>query len=131
VEKMESMNAKVLLVDGHKSGTNHLLNCLRKLGCVCSFANSNDEACDLFLREEFDLILSRFEPIRGSCRELITLSVGTRASFFYFYAVEHSCWWIPRVRFGKECWGEAALRPQQFAHILERIDSRNYEHTRC
>jgi hypothetical protein len=128
---MEPTNAKVLLVDNHKSATSHLLNHLRKLGCVCSLARSNDEACDLFRREEFDLILSRFAPLGGSCHELITLSVGTRASFFYFYAVEHSCWWIPRVRFGKECWGEAALRPQQFANILERIDSRNYENNLC
>lgn len=120
-EKMEPTKAKVLLVDDHTSATSHLLNHLRKLGCVCSLRHSSDEACDLFRREEFDLILSRFEQLDNSCHELVTLSVGTRASFYYFYAVEHSCWWVPRVRFGKECWGEAALRPYQFASILKDL----------
>jgi hypothetical protein len=131
VEKIEPTNTKVLLVDEHKSAASPLLKYLRKLGCVCSLAHSNDEACELFRRERFDLILSRFAPHGGSCHELFTLSIGTRASFFYFFTVEHSCWWIPRLRFGKECWGEAALRPHQFAYILERSDSRNYEHNLC
>ena len=60
-------------------------------------------------------------PLGGACHELVMLSAGTRASFFYFYAVENGCWWIPRVRFGQECWGETALYPRQFAYILEKL----------
>ena len=118
---MEPSRPKVLLVNDHKSAAYHLLNYLRSLGCLCSLTRSNDEACDLFRREEFDLVLSRFAPDGGACHELVMLSAGTTASFFYFYAVENSCWWIPRVRFGQECWGETALHPRQFAYVLEKL----------
>ena len=118
---MELSRPKVLLVNDHKSAAHHLLNYLRSLGCLCSLTRSHKEACDLFRRDEFDLVLSRFTPDSGSCHELVTLSAGTRASVFYFYAVENGCWWIPRVRFGQECWGETALQPRQFAYVLEKL----------
>jgi hypothetical protein len=118
---MEPSRPKVLLVNGDKSAAHHLLNYLRSLGCLCSLTRSHDQACDLFRRDEFDLVLSRFTSLGGACHELVMLSAGTRASFFYFYAVENGCWWIPRVRFGQECWGEIALDPRQFAHVLEKL----------
>jgi hypothetical protein len=118
---MEPARAKVLLVDEIGSVKNYLLIYLRKIGCLCSLARSNDEACDLFRWDEFDLILSRFSPLGGSCHELVMLSAGTRSSFFHFYHFENGCWWIPRVRFGQECWGETALHPRQFAHVLKRL----------
>ena len=119
--QMEPSRPKVLLVNDHKSAAYHLLTYLRSLGCLCSLTRSHDEACDLFRREEFDLVLTRFAPDDGACHELVMLSAGTRASLFYFFAVENSCWWIPRVRFGQECWGETALRPRQLAHVLEKL----------
>ena len=118
---MEPSRPKVLLVNVDKSAAHHLLNYLRSLGCLCSLTRSNEEACDLFRRDEFDLVLSRFVPLGGACHELVMLSAGTRASFFYFFAVEDGCWWIPRVRFGQEFWGETALYPRQFAYILEKL----------
>jgi len=118
---MEPSRPKVLLVKDHKSAAYHLLNYLRSLGCLCSLTRSHDEACDLLRREEFDMVLSKFVPQGGACHELVMLSAGTRASLFYFFAVENSCWWIPRVRFGQECWGETALQPRQFAYILEKL----------
>ena len=118
---MEPSRPKVLLVNDHKSAADHLLNYLRSLGCLCSLTRSHDEACDLLRREEFDLVLSRFAPDGGACHELVMLSAGTRASLFYFFAIEDGCWWIPRVRFGQECWGETALPPRQFAYVLEKL----------
>jgi hypothetical protein len=118
---MGATRAKVLLIADNRSSMRQLLNYLRNLGCLCSLTRSHDEACDLFRRDEFDLILSRFAPLCESCHELVLLSAGTRASLFYFFAVEHGCWWIPRVRFGQECWGETALPPRQFASALEKL----------
>ena len=118
---MESSRPNVLLVNDNKSATHYLLNHLRTLGCLCSLTRSHDEACDLFRRKEFDLVLSKFVPQGGACHELVMLSAGTRASLFYFFAVENGCWWIPRVRFGQECWGETALQPRQFAYVLEKL----------
>jgi hypothetical protein len=118
---MESSRPNVLLVNDNKSATHYLLNHLRTLGCLCSLTRSHDEACDLFRRKEFDLVLCKFVPQGGACHELVMLSAGTRASLFYFFAVENGCWWIPRVRFGQECWGETALQPRQFAYVLEKL----------
>jgi len=118
---MEPSRPKVLLVNDDRSATHYLLNYFRTLGCLCSLALSHDEACDLFRREEFDLVLSKFVPQGGACHELVMLSAGTRASLFYFFGVENGCWWIPRVRFGQECWGETALQPRQFAYVLEKL----------
>ena len=118
---MEPGRAKVLLVDSNSSVMNHLLDYLRSLGCLCSLAHSYQEACALFLQDKFNLVLGRFAPPDKACHELVALSAGTQASFFYFYAVEHGCWWIPRMRFGRECWGETALPPRQFARVLEKM----------
>jgi hypothetical protein len=118
---MEPSRPKVLLVNDHKSAAYHLLSYLRSLGCMCSLTRSHNEACDLLRREEFDLVLSRFAPDAGACHELVMLAAGTRASLFYFFAIEDGCWWIPRVRFGQECWGETALLPRQFAYVLEKL----------
>jgi hypothetical protein len=118
---MEPSRPKVLLVNDDKSAAHHLLNYLRSLGCICSLTRSYEEACDLFRRDEFDLVLSRFVPLGEACHELVMLSAGTRASFFYFFAVENGCWWIPRVRFGQDCGGETALQPRQFAYVLEKL----------
>ena len=118
---MEPRRPKVLFVNDNKSAAYHLLNYLKRRGCLCSLTRSHDQACDLLRREEFDLVLSRFAPDGGACHELVMLSAGTRASLFYFFAVENSCWWIPRVRFGQECWGETALHPRQFAYVLEKL----------
>jgi hypothetical protein len=118
---MGSSRAKVLLVNDDRSAMRHLFNYLRSAGCLCSLTRSYEEACALFRRDKFDLVLSRFAPSGRACHELVMLSAGAQTSFFYFYAVEHGCWWIPRVRFGQECWGETALHPRQFAYVLERL----------
>ena len=118
---MEPSRPKVLLVNDDRSATRHLLNHLRSLGCLCLLTHSYVEACALFHQDKFNLVLGRFAPPEKACHDLVTLSEGTQASFFYFYVVEHSCWWIPRVYFGQECWGEAALHPRQFVCVLEKL----------
>ena len=118
---MKSANVRVLLVDESASDTSHLLIYLRSLGCLCALARSPKGACTLLLREQFDLVLSKFVLPGGDCHELSTLLMGRQVSLFYFYAVEGGCWWIPRVWHGEECRGEAALRPSEFARVLKEL----------
>jgi hypothetical protein len=94
---------------------------LRNLGCLCALSRSVREARALLLRERFDLVLSKFEVPGGDWYELPALLIGREMSLFYFYAVEGGCWWIPRVCHGKECRGEAALRPGEFVRVLKEL----------
>jgi len=94
---------------------------LRNLGCLCSFARSLPEACALLLREKFSLVLSKFVLSAGGCHDLVSQMEGGDASLFYSFVLEDSCLWIPRVRNGKQCWGEPALRPYEFARLLKDL----------
>ena len=118
---MESANVRVLLVDETGSDVSHLVNYLGSLGCLPVLSRSFKGACALLLREQFDLVLSKFLLPGGDCHELPALLVGRRVSLFYFYAVEEGCWWIPRIYDGQECRGETALRPGEFALVLKEL----------
>jgi hypothetical protein len=118
---MESANVRVLLVDETVSDASHLANYLRNLGCLCAISRSFKGACALLLREQFDLVLSKFVLPGGACHEMPLLLVGRKASLFYFYAVEGGCWWIPRIYDGQECRGETALLPSEFALVLQEL----------
>ena len=121
--EMESAKVRILLVDEAVSDSSHLVTYMRNLGCLCALTRSFKGACALLLREQFDLVLSKFVLPGGGCHELETLLIGRYESLFYFYAVEGGCWWIPRVRHGQECWGEAALRPSEFVCVLKELIS--------
>ena len=118
---MEPTTVRVLLVDENLSEVSHLVRHLKDLGCTCSFARSYGAASALLRKRRFDLVLSKFGLPGGNIHELPNQLVGGHASLFYFYAVEVGCWWVPRVRSGQECWGEAALRPGEFVHALREI----------
>ena len=118
---MESASVRVLLVDETWSNASHLVNYLGSLGCLPVLSRSFKGACALLLREQFDLVLSKFMLPGGDCHELSALLVGRQVSLFYFYAVEGGCWWIPRIYDGQECRGETALRPDEFALVLKKL----------
>ena len=118
---MESSRVRVLLVNQSVSDASHILEYLKNLGCLCALSRSAKEARALLLKENFDLVLSKFEVPGGDWHELPELLIGREMSFFYFYAVEGGCWWIPRVSRGQECRGKAALRPAEFAHVLKEM----------
>jgi hypothetical protein len=118
---MESASVRVLLVDETVSDASPLVTYLTNLGCLCALSRSVKRARALLLREQFDLVLSKFELPLGDCHELSAVLMGEDVSLFYFYAVEGGCWWIPRVCHGQECRGEAALRPGEFARVLKEL----------
>ena len=118
---MESAKVRVLLVNQSATDASHIVEYIRNLGCLCALSKSAEEARLLLLQENFDLVLSKFEVPGGGWHELPELLIGREMSLFYFYAVEGGCWWIPRVSRGKECRGQAALRPVEFAHVLKEM----------
>jgi len=118
---MGSDSVRVLWLMKTASDASHMVTYLRNLGCLCALSRSVREARALLLRERFDLVLSKFEVPGGDWYELPALLIGREMSLFYFYAVEGGCWWIPRVCHGKECRGEAALRPGEFVRVLKEL----------
>jgi len=112
---------RVLLVNETASDAFYMVTYLKNLGCLCALSRSVREARALLHREQFGLVLSKFEAPGGDCHQLSALLIGREMSFFYFYAVEGGCWWIPCVCRGQECRGESALRPGEFVRVLKEL----------
>lgn len=52
---------------------------------------------------------------------LVNQLEGSRTTLFFFQAVEESCWWLPGLRLGRNCFGSCALRRSEFITSLGRI----------
>jgi hypothetical protein len=102
-------------------GSSGLSRRLAAWGAVCRFAGSYKEACRLLGQHTFDLVLSEVSLPDGSAFRLIPLLVGLPTSFFSFHAVENGWWWLPLVKFGKQCAGEPALRTSEFMRVIEEL----------
>ncbi len=125
---MSTRAVRVLLVGEIVEGFSFLLQHLKKRGCECYVATSSLEATRLSSGHAFDLVLctDRMEGINA----LIESLIGSSTTLFHFHPVEDSCWWLPAVRHGEKCLGTPALRPSEFANVLDRmvdeIKSREY-----
>ncbi len=115
------MAAKVLLVGKGTKSSTCLSERLRKCGCDCHVATSHKDAQELFHKRRFDLVLSELGLQDGTALQLIPLLVNSGASLFYSLAVEDSCWWLPAVRHGRNCFGEPAFRPSAFSRVLDEL----------
>jgi hypothetical protein len=96
--------------------TAHLREFLERRGCQCSAANSLDESIAIFEPRSFDLILNTL-----TTRDLESLRVlGTsNCDVFSSCPVANSCWWLPIMRGGRDCFGAPALRPNELAGALQ------------
>lgn len=118
---MNSGRSRVLLIgEGSKSFAG-IVRRLEKSGCGCRFANSYAEALRLIETEPFELVLSVIPPREKAVSSLASALKGTRATVFYAHLVEDSCWWVPSLRDGAECFGTPALRPAEFTGLLDRL----------
>jgi hypothetical protein len=116
---METKPVKVLIVAETAAGFWCVSRHLEQRGCKCWFAHSYSEGALLFEEHAFDLVLC--SDCREGIRALITSVIGSSASLFRSHSVEDSCWWLPAVLHGDKCLGMPALRPSEFAKILDRM----------
>lgn len=109
----------ILFVVKSAKGCSFLLQQLEKRGCACSIAASCPEAGRLCEGRNFDLVLciGQMEGINA----LTASFYGSSTTLFRCYPVEDSCWWMPAVWRGKECMTTPALRPSEFALILDEL----------
>ena len=110
---------KALLIGESPQGSSNLAKRLQARGCECDFAVSSQEASSMLRAERFDLVLSPMRLRDGSLFSLISLLDGSGITLFFSYIVEDSCWWLPALRHGENCFGSSALRPSQFIAALD------------
>jgi hypothetical protein len=110
----------VLLIGESARSFTHITRRLEKHGCRCRFADSYEQAREIILNEPLDLILSVIPPRENAISSLTELLLGTRASIYYAQLVEDGCWWLPALRQGERCFGAPALRPSEFAALLDQ-----------
>ena len=116
---MEPRRPKALLIGETHQGSSYLARHLQERSCECECASSYQEACWLLRTQDFDLVLSPMRLRDGSLFPLIALLDGSGITLFFSHAVEDSCWWLPALRHGQNCFGSSALRPSEFAAALD------------
>jgi hypothetical protein len=89
--------------------------------CQCHFARSQQEVTEISDLRKFDIVLSTIRIPGGSIHQLVDLLSGSRASVFCSLSVEEGHWWLPALRFGKDCFGTAALRGNDFVRVLDQL----------
>jgi hypothetical protein len=110
---------RVLLIGRRTSWGWSMITMLKELGCAVSFLTAVEEASRTTGLEEFDVILGGSD-CNHALHRLPSLR-GSHASVFYVYPVEDSCWWLPALNQGADCYGSVALRPAEFAAHLKQL----------
>lgn len=109
----------VLLVGENAVEFSALSQFLEKRGGKCRFAASHAKAAQLFSERPFDLVLCTDRM--ADMHNLTTTLSGSLASLFCYHIFETSGWWVPAVLHGKRCLGSPALRPSDFAKVIDRM----------
>lgn len=110
----------VLLIGESARGFTHIIQRLERRGCRCRFVDSYEQAREAIARESFQLILSVIPTGKSAISSLAETLIGTQASFYYAQVVEDGCWWLPALCRGEQYFGTPALRPSEFASVLDR-----------
>jgi|SRR5580700_3463011 hypothetical protein len=111
---------KVLLVGECAGPHSHITQRLVNWDADCQFANSYSEACELFKRHAFRLVIGGAKR-NDDLVSLVPLLEGSPTTLFRSYPIEDSCLWIRVVDNGNVCWDAPALRPGDFARLLRQV----------
>ncbi len=126
---MHAEAPKILLVGRAFTPGSQFLERLCRNGGACAIAKSLEEARAALREKEFDLVLSDIALPDGSAVPLLSLLEGTLATLYFCVGVRDGCWWLPALARGQRTWGDAALRPPEFAHALETLLGEGMSHT--
>lgn len=110
---------RALLIGERFLGSSHLAKYLQQHGCHCQFATSYDGVRSLLRARHFDIVLSPMKLRDASLIPLIEWLDGSDVTLFYCFPVESGGWWLPALRRGERCFGSPALRPSEFASVLD------------
>ena len=111
----------VLLVGRGLMDSSHLREKLQYWDCEIHVAATYAEAHGLLNRYRFDLVLSETCLSDYRASRLIPWLVGAPTTLFLSFPTDEMCLWLPAVNHGQQCWGSQALRPSEFARVLDKI----------
>lgn len=94
---------------------------LRQWGFQCYFADTLRAASHLLSSHPVDLVLTDTRLPDGTGFHLAGILAGLPVSVFLCLPVEDSCFWLPAIDCGRDCWGSPALRPAEFTRTLEEL----------
>ena len=118
---MSAESPLILLVGRGFTPGSQFLERLCRNGCACKVAHSLDEAGTALRSAHFELVLSEMGLPEGSAFPLIALLERTPATLYFCVGVHDGCWWLPALDHGRRTWGQAALRPAEFAVVLATL----------
>jgi hypothetical protein len=72
-------------------------------------------------QRQFDLVLAVHNTRGANSESLGGLLTGSRTTLFLALPVEQSCWWVPILRLGQDCFGAPAMRPGEFTNALDKV----------
>jgi len=118
--ELTAASAAVLIVAKHGQGFLSLGQRLDQWGCHWSIADSVEGARRLLGQRGFADVLA----VDGPCppgSELARAVEASGSTLFRALPVEDSCWWLPVVEQGRECHQGRALRPFEFARVIQKL----------
>jgi hypothetical protein len=78
-------------------------------------------ACNLLSSHPVDLVRSNTQLPDGTGFGLLAALDGLPVTAFLCLPVKDSCFWLPAIGGGEECLGLPALRPSEFASVLDEM----------
>jgi len=117
-----TLSGRDVLLVGHSFHSTHALaDRLHSWGFRCHYATNLRIANELLTSVPVDLVLSNTHLCDGTGFGLLRALAGLPVTAFLCLPVENSCFWLPAIDAGRECLGLPALRPAEFAGVLEEM----------
>lgn len=122
---MANEGMDVLLVGNRLPGAFALLDRLQQRGFRCHFASTMRTATDVLSSGPVDVVLSNAYLPDGTGFRLANCLSGLPVSAYVCLPIENSCFWLPAIHYGQDCWGSPAIRSTDLARELEGLALRS------
>jgi hypothetical protein len=111
----------ILLVGRNTPWASPLFKLIAKCGAEPVFASPRSATSEYVKKSGHALVLLESSVPPEHRKQLVSDLIGSGVSLFYAYPVEIGCWWLPALRYGKDCHGSPAFRAREFPLELKRL----------
>ena len=113
--------SRILMVGRNTSWGAPLQSALKKLGCNFSFAPALRVTAEYVHKGSYALLLLDSTVPPELRRRLVFGLAGSGTSIFQLFPVENSCWWLPALLLGEDCFGSPGFRSKDLPAELARL----------
>jgi hypothetical protein len=100
---------------------------LRRRGFRCHFADTRRAAFEFLKSHDADVVLSQMRLSDGSGFGMVAALTGLPVSAFLCLPIGDSCFWLPAMDQGRNCWGPEKLTPADLLRALETLGCRMHD----